>query len=335
MYTVDFDNVDDFIRALSPIKVDKNGNWDEIEFNPKRPLTWNQSWVFRGQADNKWGLIPKIFRNREKRTYNEVLMDEIHLFDSFCENVKSFHTQNIDEKELNHARHLYSYMLSEPSRLPNELESDGFRTFPVQGMFKSLALMQHIGLKTRLLDWSHSPLVAAYFAASDYKLHETYTSKSKISVYALGAWSYQTDNFIMERIDVPSIGNERMALQKGCFTVVKDIFDVEKGIIEIREKDMKKLNLSDLNEDGVAFCQLNLPANLRPELLAYLDFLGVNALTLFDSIYGLSKGTMDKQFIKYYGDKQMRFGENSAMDVDLSFNENPPNWISVKNQSKE
>jgi hypothetical protein len=45
--------------------------------------------------------------------------------------------------------------------------SIGTQDWPPQGLYEALAIAQHYGVPTRLLDFSSDPLIAAYFAVEN------------------------------------------------------------------------------------------------------------------------------------------------------------------------
>ncbi len=97
----------------------------------------------RGQADVTWSLVPFLTRNpRHAHRGNS---------DWFAEELRSF--QNFKERALRHLDGTARAHLDGPA---NHCE------------IASVAVMQHYGGPTRLLDWSFSPLVALFFAAVDH-----------------------------------------------------------------------------------------------------------------------------------------------------------------------
>ena len=95
----------------------------------------DSEWLFRGVTDKEYELIPKIAR--EYLLKGESSPDEPR-------------TYNSDEEEF------YFEMFKRQAR-PHVVPS------PPHDL-EWLAVAQHHGLPTRLLDWTWSPLVAAYFA---------------------------------------------------------------------------------------------------------------------------------------------------------------------------
>ncbi len=87
----------------------------------------DKSWVFRGQRRASWTLGTSLDRNKS-------------LFDRDV-------TERVAIKQFRRGAH--HYLASTP---------------PLADPQPWLALMQHDGVPTRLLDWTHSPNVAAYFA---------------------------------------------------------------------------------------------------------------------------------------------------------------------------
>lgn len=193
--------------------------------------------VFRGQSNAKWSLLPTAFRDGQLDLFTpqppgSIVPDEaVHLYLGFqlhaearavhifleCADELGIPTP-LDYTTTNHGIELISAAFDENK------EFDYTCAYPPTSFERATALAQHFGVPTRFLDWSESPLVAIYFAAYNASSFADVApdADQEIAIYYFYSDSSRKKDSPVSVVRAPRHENSNLLRQKGLFAVIKN-----------------------------------------------------------------------------------------------------------------
>lgn len=206
-----------------------------------------KDWAYRGQALSSWRLLPAIARNEPR-------------VDPKGKEIEAF-------KELK-------------LRLPSVYSGQPLSDLDL------LALIQHHGAPTRLLDWTRSPLVALWFAVSG-RLTSHEGGDAAVWACLTTPDDYVTDaerlvkgpfDIVRTKFFEPPYFDRRLAAQQGLFSVHRYWEDGQSvvpfdGIAEYKGRVRRIL----------------IPPHIFQPIVKELDHAGFNAATIFPDLAGLCR----------------------------------------------
>jgi hypothetical protein len=282
-----FDEPTDFLNAL---RGSNDQLWEEVP----------EYWLFRGHADGDWALLPSALRENSSLTHHPERQPGP--YDTMCSQL------DVESAQVfRFARSANREGLPIPGGWGKARELCRNRatsgTFPPPDLWDLFALAQHHGVLTRLLDWTRTPLVAAYFAAhgAATAMNATKLDESKrLGVWALNTralrWSVSKDGEAVCMVDPPRHGNRNLIAQDGVFTVhVHPWQPADPPVCEPLDVTLERLlRNTDYGTNRTAMRLLTLPARKARKLLVRLEAEGVSAARLFPGYDGVARALAEE-----------------------------------------
>lgn len=269
--------------------------------------------AYRGQASSQWLLVPKAFRPGELNAYSSdapvgsptrVVPQAVAEFRALHQFVKVADNSGLQITEAGGR-----LLLQDPSgrMLSN---ADWEYSWPQEEFLETLALAQHHGIPTRLLDFTEDPLVSSYFAANsawDPKKGQRRRGRDRryLAVWVIDLRFIQALNGIGGRyperigeVRVPRANNSYLHAQFGFFLIDRGANDVmargmplsmegaivDRAIFWHNGNRLAGKGIKRTWFDDVPVRQARLRTSFTGELLRELEDRGITRATMMPSL---------------------------------------------------
>jgi FRG domain len=247
--------------------------------------------VFRGQQNSDWELVPKVFRLSVINTYKRGMMARLDdhpgqfVFEWYL--LKTF-MQYCDAMGLAIPEDSMDFRKYFEQNNITYLHGRNNKSWPEDKVVPLMALAQHHGIPTRLLDWSSNLYVACYHAAASAVTADQKCLKGsdKIALFAIDL----NDILKVEgvrHVPVPGSTSANLSSQRGSFVLVN-----HSGWR--REQFTPNVSLeSKLPTYTKVLKKVTLPTSLAGDLLLRCDKFGVSAASVFPGYDGIAKAVLE------------------------------------------
>jgi FRG domain len=242
-----------------PLLVKSFADWTEFKSGiaqllfPESPPVRGR-FLFRGQRDASWPLAPT--------------------FDRSFPDIRGKQREILETRLIEEFKH--------------QCEGDSSLRPILNEQISAIALAQHHGLPTRLLDWTDSPYVAAFFAYQ-HALHAFGSAFDTLKGDAVAIWMLDTEHYIwserygVQIVSPPAWDNARLYSQSGRFTLSRT-----------PHRSLQEY-VASFGDEGTGALQLVvLPISEGPEALADLDLMSINSASMFPGLDGRARAAITR-----------------------------------------
>ena len=254
-------------------------------------------WIFRGQARAEWPLIPSALRSGVPLSYSQpakiapLTSRRDQVFAEF-ELIRSFIL--VADRQglvLPEDGHLMRTPDGWREILAPALKSAiiGTGQWPPSQLLSVVALAQHYGVPTRLLDWTEKPLVAAYFAAIEPA--QEASDGGNLSIWALNQ-RYVLERWNVSDVEVlivtaPRATNPNLQAQAGLFTLHCSAERETLDAVIFRASELDLVNRSPRVLQFPLLRRITLPRHEAKALLRLLSYEGIDGASIFPGLGGV------------------------------------------------
>ena len=293
--------------------------------------------IYRGVGNDAYDLTPTAFRPEGKS-----ILQNMFAASGVKEDAPNNSQTSQGIRELNALGKFYSLANEQGLSLPcdnqglhTELSSsvigldnldsvsrfyNSVNLWPQKEVLPVMALAQHYGIPTRILDWTYDPIIAALFATRSAlrRISASGSEEGKFSIWYVNKVSLSatqiferhkeidTPRYSIATIDAPYNGNPNLAAQKGTFTIVyrqgkqepNDPVDktaVNEAVVKIFEDThgVPQQEVIFSNPEKSLFNKITIPLSQAKKLQRHILAAGYHAGTLFPGFQGCADALIE------------------------------------------
>jgi hypothetical protein len=184
----------------------------------------------------------------------------------------------------------YTYIMNPELRLKDNTNEELYRMWPPIEMHEAIALAQHHGVPTRMLDFTFNPYIAAFFAASQALEH--IEGSGSMCIWAITRFNLRNWVGIYKEVHVRRFENRNLNEQEGVFLIDTkaneeilssgQVKPIEAKVIE-KLKEFKNINPTSYDLAYPVFIKVRMPKTEAKKTIALLNRLGYNHARLMPS----------------------------------------------------